>query len=120
MDSSKSKLVSVIIWVVVLIFVATLGFFVFQTKNFWSTWFEVKQQKIELRDEKSVDSLLNVISLQDSILNNHEEFYGQKYNKTIDSLNDIINAQSVTIADNKRAIKQYREVIDNQNKLINK
>ena len=104
--------------IVSLIIACLCSYFLFNTKDYWVTWFNTKQQKLELRDEKSVDSLLNVINEQQKIINNHEEFYSEKYNKTIDSLKDVVNAQIVTISDNKKAIKQYREIIDNQNKLI--
>lgn len=119
-NTNLDKIVKFIIVIVSLIIVCLCSYFLFNTKDYWVTWFNTKQQKLELRDEKSVDSLLNVIDNQQKIIEKHEEFYSEKYCKTIDSLKDIINTQNVTIADNKRAIKQYREVIDNQNKLINK
>ena len=114
-----AKVFRLLITIIILCVVVALSYFTYNTRGYWITWFETKQQKLELRDEKSVDSLLNVISQQQEIINNHEEYFSEKYTYTIDSLIDIVNRQNVTIADNKKAIQQYRTVTDNQNKLIN-
>ena len=56
----------------------------YQNRGFFKTYFDQKQQKLELRTEKSVDSLLNVIAMQDlkiSELDSVNEAIGLKFDQ---------------------------------------
>lgn len=101
----------ILISIVILTLVLMLGYFTYKTQDYWTKLYETKANKIELRKESSVDSLLNVIEYHDSI-------YTKKYTHIIDSLNLVITKQNTRILENNKTIKQYRQIIDNQNKLI--
>ena len=59
------KILACILGVGIVGFAAFIGF---QNKDFFKTYFNQKQQKLELRTEESVDSLLNIIKVKDSLI----------------------------------------------------
>ena len=92
----------------------------YQNRGFFKTYFDQKQQKLELRTEESVDSLLNVIAMQDLRITE------------LDSVNEAIGLKfdQYMIATDLRIdsiIKHYEadrtkllNVITHQNQMIDK
>lgn len=107
---NMKKYVGISIVIIVLI-VASLGtIIVLDSRTYFKDYFEVQRTKLNLRNEASVDSLLNVINV---------------FDKKIDSL-QIENQKTVEIqSELKKQIVDYKQsninlrgVIDHQNKMI--
>ena len=111
------KILACIIGIGVLVAAGLIGY---QNRGFFKTYFEQKQQKLELRTEESVDSLLNVINLKDIQI--------QEMDSVIESTGLILDNYKVTSENRIDSIIQHYEtdrtkllnVITHQNQMIDK
>lgn len=111
------KILALVIGIGVLVAAALIGY---QNREFFKTYFEQKQQKLELRTEESVDSLLNVINLKDIQI--------QEMDSVIESTGLILDNYKVLSENRIDSIIQHYEtdrtkllnVITHQNQMIDK
>lgn len=55
----------ILAWIIGIGILTAAGIIGYQNREFFKTYFDQKQQKLELRTEESVDSLINVINMKD-------------------------------------------------------
>lgn len=55
----------ILAWIIGIGILTAAGIIGYQNRGFFKTYFDQKQQKLELMTEESVDSLINVINMKD-------------------------------------------------------
>lgn len=110
----------ILAWIIGIGILVAAGIIGYQNKDFFKTYFDMKQSKLELRTEESVDSLLNVINLNeakivelDSIIEYNELYFDQQMvemNHKIDSIIDHYEKDRAKLLN----------VITHQNQMIDK
>ena len=102
------KYLGISILLIVISIVGLTTIVVFDSRQYFKEYFTDKRNKLNLRSEKSVDSLLTVI-----IVNN----------KTIDSLNIMIKSEKdkskYNDSLNRKTIINLQNAINHQNQIIN-
>lgn len=110
----------ILAWCIGIALIAVVVFFAIQNRNYIKKYVDIQQQKLELRDPKAVDSLLNVIETYDSLNRQYRselavmdsviDYTKINYQKKLDSVIDFY------ITDRNKLLN----VINHQNQMIDK
>lgn len=110
----------ILAWCIGVALVGVIVFFAIQSRDYVKKYVDVQQQKLELRDPKAVDSLLNVIDTYDNINKQYQSqlaatdsvisYTKTEYQRKLDSVIDFY------VTDRNKLLN----VINHQNQMIDK
>ena len=108
----------ILAWIIGASVVVFVGMTTYSNKGFFQTYFNIKQQKLELRTEKSVDSLLNVISEQELFLLNKDRLIEDRDRLLIKVADDCKHQQDSIVAYYVLDRSKLLNIINHQNQMI--
>lgn len=104
-------------WSIVAVIVSAIvmcGWIVYDSRDYFYDYFEYKRQKLNLRSEQSVDSLLTVINNNEQIIDSLKIVISTSEKMT----DEKINLYKNQLNDNIQTITNLRNVIEHQNTII--
>jgi hypothetical protein len=109
MDKSIKNAITAGIIIISIGIIVMSGYFFTETSGYWKSYFQMKQNKIELSTEQAVDSLINVINtnIKDyTLMENSLTVEIEKLKNDVALKNNIIENQN-------KEIKNYKSVLSN-------